>query len=477
MIKAYGYINNQFIKGKNKINIYSILDNKTKLGIVCSCSSVDVDKAYEAAYKCFLSYKNKNLDEKKIIINKIKKVLQQNDKYLAKLISMEIAKPYQDSLDEIWRSIQYIDETIKVYEQMISNPLNFNEEELKVKGKFASYSLEPLGVILCIVPFNYPINLLISKIIPALISGNSIVIKCSLKSSLVTYEFIRLLAQEKGIDKGLINLIVGSSKQHGEALIKNQRLAMVNFTGSSEIGLSITSKLKNIPVVLEMGGKDAAIVLKDANLEKTTDEIIKGAFSFNGQRCTAIKRVIVDASIANQLIEKLNLRIKTLKCSSDPFEKQVIITPLISKETINLIKTFIDDAISKGAKLNQPLIIKKNMVYPMLLTNIKTNMLVWKKEQFAPILPLIKFKNQSELIKLTNDTDYGLQTSIFTSNIDEAIKIAKSIDVGTVNINKSSSRGPDILPFLGVKNSGFGVQGIAEAIKSMTRLKGIVINK
>ena len=101
MIKAYGYINNKFIKGKNKINIYSILDNKTKLGIVCSCSSVDVDKAYEAAYKCFLSYKNKNLDEKKIIINKLKKVLQQNDKYLAKLISMEIAKPYQDSLDEI----------------------------------------------------------------------------------------------------------------------------------------------------------------------------------------------------------------------------------------------------------------------------------------------------------------------------------------------------------------------------------------
>ncbi len=477
MIKAFGYINNQFIRGKNKINVYSILDNKTKIGIISSCSNDDVNKAYEAAYKCFLNYKNKSLNEKKIILNKIKKVLKQNDEYLAKLISIEIAKPYQDSLDEISRSIQYIDETIHTYEQMISNPLCFNEQDLKIKGKSATYTLEPLGVILCIIPFNYPINLLISKIIPALITGNSIIIKCSLKSSLVTYELIRLLAKEKGIDKGLINLIVGSSKLHGEALIKNPKLAMVNFTGSSEVGFSITSKLKNIPVVLEMGGKDAAVVLKDADLDKTANEIIKGAFSFNGQRCTAIKRVIVDTTIAHQLIEKLNTRIQELKCSNDPFQTKVTITPLISRETIKMVQTFIRDALSKGAKLNQPLIIKKNLVHPILLTNIKTNMLIWKHEQFAPILPLIKFKNQLELVKLINDTDYGLQTSIFTSNINEAIKLANFIDVGTININKSSSRGPDVLPFLGIKNSGFGVQGITEAIKSMTRLKGIIINK
>jgi len=474
-MKIYkAYINNKFIDNKNRVEIKDINDNTT-IGFIPSLSKVEIDKAYQSAKEGFDLWSKETIETRINFMKVIQNVLINNADELADIMVREIAKNKKDSRTEIIRSAEYIDETINTYFDMIKNPLSFTSEELKIKTKSAKYILEPLGVILAIPPFNYPINLLISKIAPAIISGNSVVIKPPTNGSIVTTRFIELLAK-KGIPKGLINLITGRGKDIGDDLITNENISMISFTGSSAVGKVIAKKINLIPLVLELGGKDPAIILEDADLDLAVKEIISGGFSYSGQRCTAIKRVLVHESINDILIEKLKVELDKLIVDYATNEKSNIV-PLISKKSLEFNLSLLKDAESNGAILHNDIKYENTLLWPVLISNVNLNARVAWEEQFGPILPIIKFKDISEAIDISNKSDFGLQASIFTKNMEVAENIAIKVQTGTVNINKSSSRGPDILPFFGIKDSGFGIQGIKYAILSMNRLKGIVYNK
>lgn len=233
-------------------------------------------------------------------------------------------------------------------------------------------------------------------------------------------------------------------------------------------------------VMLEMGGKDPAIVLNDADLEQAANAIIKGAFTYAGQRCTAIKRVIVLDEVANDLVTLLQAKITQLsvgipKTITDDF----MVTPLINEAAALFADTLINDALQAGAHIASQNGYKRdlNLVFPTLLDNVAINSRIALEEQFAPILPIIRVKTIDEAIEIANGTIYGLQTSLFTKDINGAFKIADKLHAGTVNINAESQRSPDHFPFLGIKSSSFGgSQSIKDFLLASVIKKGIILN-
>ncbi|BDV03498.1 MAG: NADP-dependent glyceraldehyde-3-phosphate dehydrogenase [Candidatus Hepatoplasma scabrum] len=433
-----------------------------------------VDKIYQFASNKQIEWENKTISERAVYLKKWADLIEKNKEKLAKLIVNEVAKNYQDSLIEVERSVTYIRYTI---EEMYRINLEARTSEQFYDGKKDKIALiqrKPYGVILIISPFNFPINLVISKIAPALISGNVCVFKPATQGSFVAIELIKLWEQTKAED-GIINLITGRGREISDYLVTHPLINFINFTGSTNVGKEIASKAKMIPIIMELGGKDAAIIIDGANLEKASDEIIKGAFSYSGQRCTAIKRVFVDKK-NKEILEKLLLsKIKKLKIGLPQDNADII--PLIDQKSLKYQEELLSDLNQKAKILiGNKKDIKNNIFYPTLVTNVLSTDRLAKEEQFGPILPIITYDNFDHLIKIHNDTSFGLQASIFARDLNNLFKIAEKLEVGTINFNKKSQRGPDNFPFIGYKDSGLGTQGIKNSILAMTKEKVIIIN-
>jgi glyceraldehyde-3-phosphate dehydrogenase (NADP+) len=249
---------------------------------------------------------------------------------------------------------------------------------------------------------------------------------------------------------------------------------MISFTGGTNTGLRIASMVKMIPLVMELGGKDPAIVRDDADLPFTAKQIVTGAFSYSAQRCTAVKRVIVHASVADQLVALLKPEIEQLTVGS-PVDNCTVV-PLIDEGSANYVQELIDDAIEKGATLVTGNKREFNLIHPTLLDNVTENMRICWEEPFGPVLPIIRVKCDEEAIDMANRSEFGLQSAVFTKNIDRAFSIANRLESGSVQINSKTERGPDHFPFIGIKSSGMGVQGVRKSLESMTRDRVIILN-
>lgn len=469
-----GLISNKKISSQKVIIIKSPIDLEDD-GRVCAMTANDVKQAYDAATESFKTWSKTTFNQRKHILEKFAKYLWDSRKDLAKLVINHIAKSTNDTFDEIKRSVDYVYQTISVYEKMMQNPKIIGPKEHEIKNKIGIFTREPIGVVLAITPFNYPVNTPIAKIIPALISGNSVVFKPATQASIIGIKMSELLIKS-GLPKGVFHCIVGHGSEISEPLITNPNIAMISFTGGTEVGKELLKKSSSGIVSLELGGKDAAIVLPDANLKLAASEIIKGAFSYSGQRCTAIKRVIVVKSVAKELIKLLKEGIDKL-IMGNPIQSPDIV-PVIDLNSANYIQELINDAKKHNAIIEIGGRIERNFVSPTLITKVTDKMRIAWEEQFGPVLPLIEVKDSNEAIKIHNMSEYGLQASVFTKKQKTVEDFAKKLEVGTVNWNRASSRGPDLFPFLGIKNSGIGLpQGIEDAILSMTKYKGLVINK
>ncbi len=473
MYKFKAYINGSFIDKPETITINNPTTNKPA-GTIPALKAVDIDKAFQAARIAFSGWADMDYKKRIKYIEKFRDLVLKNQNELAKIIMTEIAKNEIESVSEVLRSVDYINGTIKAYREMMHNPIVYDSSYHGAEGKVATYLRVPLGVVLAISPFNYPINLLLTKIVPALIVGNSVVYKSATQGSLLGGRIAELL-NEANLPNGVINYVTGRGRDIGDILVAHENISMITFTGGTTVGENISKNSKMIPLVLELGGKDPALVLSDCDLKLTAQRITKGAFGFNGQRCTAIKRVIVQDDIANELVALITKDVKALTVGKP--SDNANITPLIDIKTKDYNLALTKDAMDKGAVLTTQIKSQDNLLWPIVLDYVTTAMDVAWEEPFGPILPIIRFKEIDEAISIINDSQYGLQASIFSENINYARTLATKIEAGTININRAPSRGPDILPFLGVKSSGFGTQGIKDAIYSMTTLRGIITNQ
>lgn len=402
--------------------------------------------------------------------------IREHEHYLTMLLIKEIGKSTAEAKDEILRSADMID-------YFAHDALDLRGEELSGEAfpgydqtKMAIVERVPVGVIVAIAPFNYPVNLSVAKIAPAIITGNAVIFKTPTYGGISALHLAEVF-RKAGVPNGILNTVSGGGSTIGDYLVTHPGVDMVAFTGSSQVGKAIAGKIGMIPLLFECGGNNPAIVLPDADLKATASDIMKGAFSYSGQRCTAIKYVLGLGPTIDELIPLVIEQTKAHIKMGDTRIPENNFGPVITLEAAEEIEKRIIAAKVGGATVLMG--GKRDGLYiePTILTDVKPEMEIVKVETFGPVVSFFKFNNVEEMVALINASTYGLQASIFTKDEGAGIALGNKLDVGTVQVNSKPQRGPDHFPFLGIKGSGVGVQGIKYTLEAMTRPHSIVLNK
>ena len=472
MTRYQNLVNGKWKSSEQEITIYSPI-NQEELGTVPAMTQTEADEAMQAARAALPAWRSLSAVERAAYLHKTAAILERDKEEIGTILAKEVAKGIKAAIGEVVRTADLIRYAAEEGLRITGQAMEGGGFEAASKNKLAVVRREPVGIVLAIAPFNYPVNLSASKIAPALIAGNVVMFKPPTQGS-ISGLLLAKAFEEAGIPAGVFNTITGRGSEIGDYIIEHKEVNFINFTGSTPIGERIGRLAGMRPIMLELGGKDAALVLEDADLEHAAKQIVAGAFSYSGQRCTAIKRVIVLESVADTLVTLLQAEVAKLTVG-DPFDNADI-TPVIDNASADFIWGLIEDAQEKGAQALTPIKREGNLLWPVLFDQVTKDMKVAWEEPFGPVLPIIRVANVEEAIAFANESEFGLQSSVFTNDFKKAFEIAEKLEVGTVHINNKTQRGPDNFPFLGVKGSGAGVQGIKYSIEAMTNVKSIVFD-
>ncbi|VMN24988.1 NADP-dependent glyceraldehyde-3-phosphate dehydrogenase [Streptococcus pneumoniae] len=472
MTRYQNLVNGKWKSSEQEITIYSPI-NQEELGTVPAMTQTEADEAMQAARAALPAWRALSAIERAAYLHKTAAILERDKEKIGTILAKEVAKGIKAAIGEVVRTADLIRYAAEEGLRITGQAMEGGGFEAASKNKLAVVRREPVGIVLAIAPFNYPVNLSASKIAPALIAGNVVMLKPPTQGS-ISGLLLAKAFEEAGIPAGVFNTITGRGSEIGDYIIEHKEVNFINFTGSTPIGERIGRLAGMRPIMLELGGKDAALVLEDADLEHAAKQIVAGAFSYSGQRCTAIKRLIVLESVADKLATLLQEEVSKLTVG-DPFDNADI-TPVIDNASADFIWGLIEDAQEKEAQALTPIKREGNLLWPVLFDQVTKDMKVAWEEPFGPVLPIIRVASVEEAIAFANESEFGLQSSVFTNDFKKAFEIAEKLEVGTVHINNKTQRGPDNFPFLGVKGSGAGVQGIKYSIEAMTNVKSIVFD-
>ncbi|MBA0884975.1 MAG: hypothetical protein RLZZ540_939 [Bacteroidota bacterium] len=387
---------------------------------------------------------------------------------VVKLLMWEIGKTLGDSEKEFDRTVDYIYDTIEHYKQLDRSNAHFT----KSQGVNAMVRRGPIGVVLCLGPYNYPLNETFSLLIPALIMGNPVIFKPAKNGVLLISPLLE--AFRSSFPKGVINIVYGRGREIASPIMKSGKVDILALIGNSKSAIALQDQHPNknrLRLVLGLEAKNPAIILPDADLDLAISECISGTLSFNGQRCTALKVLYVHESIAEEFNKRFSQKVDEL-IFGNPWEKSVSLTPLPETEKPAYIQSLIDDATAKGAKILNSKGAEHfdNYIFPAVLFPVNKEMRVYHEEQFGPVVPIMTFKDIQEPLNDMAESNYGQQVSLFGKNIKT---IAPLIDalvnlVCRVNLNSSCQRGPDVYPFTGRKDSAVGTLSVFDALRSFS---------
>ena len=392
------------------------------------------------------------------------------------LIMWEIGKTLSDAQKEFDRTVEYIIDTIEELKNLDRTSSRFTIEQ----GIIAQIRRSPLGVTLCMGPYNYPLNETFATLIPALIMGNPVIFKPPTYGVLLHQPFLKIF--QKVFPKGVVNTIYGRARKLITPIMQSGKIDVLAFIGTSKAADAIKSahpKPHRLRSILGLEAKNPAIVLLDADIDKTVDEIALGALSYNGQRCTALKIIFVHENIAETFMRKFTEKVNTLSFGM-PWEKDVKITPLPEENKTSYLKELVEDAKANGAKIMNEFGASTNgtFFYPAVLFPVNSKMRVYHEEQFGPVIPVLTYKNIQEPLDYIENSSYGQQVSIFGEDPD---KIANLIDplvnqLSRININSQCQRGPDTFPFTGRKDSAEGTLSVFDALRAFS-IRSLVATK
>eukprot|EP01100_Stratorugosa_tubuloviscum_P010440 TRINITY_DN447_c0_g1_i1.p1 TRINITY_DN447_c0_g1~~TRINITY_DN447_c0_g1_i1.p1 ORF type:complete len:539 (+),score=246.95 TRINITY_DN447_c0_g1_i1:41-1657(+) len=430
---------------------------------------VEAQEALESAVKCWNNgrgiWAQTKVQDRIAIIERFVEKLKTKRQIIVELLMWEICKNQMDSEKEFDRTILYIKNTIDALKKLENNDSTFIVEE----GIFAHIRRTPLGVALCLGPFNYPFNETYCLLIPAIIMGNSVVFKLPRTGYLCHMPTLEIF--QECFPPGVINAVSGMGRTTVPPIMASGKVDVFAFIGTSKAADTLQKthpKPHRLRVCLGLDAKNPAIVFSDADLDIAVSECISGALSFNGQRCTALKIIFVHESIKDQFVQKIAEKVDQLKIGL-PWQSGVNITPVAEEEKPQYLTQIIQDAVSKGAR-----IVNKNggttnqsLVIPAVLFPVNNTMRIWNEEQFGPIVPITTFSDYNSLYDYLTTSQFGQQASVFSNNSDS---IAPLIDVlvhqvSRVNINSQCQRGPDRFPFTGRKDSAFGTLSVDDALR------------
>lgn len=351
----------------------------------------------------------------------------------------------------------------------------FGELQQQISGEISMMRRLPLGVVAGIAPFNFPLILALKKVAFAIAAGNTFILKPA-SATPVSGVMIAKALDATGLPAGVFNLVPGSGDVVGNRLIEDKRVKMIAFTGSTEVGRNIAAKASTLfkKYSLEMGGKNPLILLKDFDVEQAVKIAGFGAFFHQGQICMCTSRIIAEEAIYDEFCEKFTAYAKTMKVG-DPHEKDTIVGPLIKQSQCEKIDEQIKDAVEKGATLLTGGTHQGSYYAPTVLKDVTPDMRIFYEESFGPVTSIIKAKNAEDAVRLCNDNEYGLSSSLLTNDLSKAMELSLAMEAGMVHINNATVADNSTVAFGGVKNSGVGREGGAYSIEEFTELKWITV--
>ena len=459
------------IENHNTIAVTNPHDGEIIATVICAT----LDEVMEAVERAQYTFKHTMLTmpahERSRILRNAAQLLEGRKEQFAETICSEAGKPIIEARTEVMRAIQLLlfasEESKRLYGEQI--PM---DSAIGGEGMLGFAKRVPLGVIAAITPFNFPLNLVLHKVAPAIAAGNTVVLKPAEKTPLSSI-LIHDLFIEAGLPKGALNIVQGPGVEVVEPLIKHPLVKKVTFTGSGKVGWHLKKLADKTPITLELGSNAPNIIFNDANLEHAASMLTLAGYTFAGQACVSAQRIYVQREVYEQFATLLQQKVESLVVGNPRLETTQL-GPMISEEAAIRAEKWIQEAVEQGATIRTGgERFNRTYLKPTILENVSASMRVVCEEVFAPLVSLIPFDTEDEVMELANDSNYGLQAGIFTTDINRAFRFAEKLEVGGVWINESSVRRYDHMPYGGIKESGTGKEGIRYAIESMSNLKFI----
>ena len=437
---------------------------------VPDASKEQLDQTVDAAHRALKMWSATPADERQAALETYADLIESHAEELMSLLTAEQGKPRAGSEWEVLGSVAWLR---AVASQRLPDEVVEETEDRRVVTRYT-----PVGVVGAIVPWNFPISMIARSLACSFAAGNSTVIKPAELTPLATTSFFAQAIHNAEVPKGLINIVTGYGSEAGAALTAHPDVAQITFTGSVKTGKAIlhAAAERAVPAVVELGGKSAAVVLPDADIDKVVNATKVGIFSQAGQICSAMSRMIVHKSIKDEVLEKLSKLAASIKVGPGD-EEGVDLTPVISEEQLQKVENYARSGLQAGAKAvsGGNRVDRKGFFFePTIYSDVKPDMTIAQEEIFGPFLSVLDYEDHEEAIHIANDTDYGLAAGVFTKDVDMATKTASRLNGGQVYVN-SWFTGSIATPFGGYKQSGYSREKGQQAIKSYLQLKNVGI--
>ena len=473
MYSVKNFINGNFVDNNDKLPVYQKFSGEL-LAEVPIATPLQVEEAIASATESFHVFKHFSAEKRAGILKELYDLLQQNFDKFYRIIAEEAGKPVSYAQSEVNRALDNIETGIRATLEFSGRQIPM--DYLNGKGKTAYTLRFPSGPVLGITPFNFPLNLALHKLIPAVGVGAPVILKPAPQAP-VTLLLLAELLEQTDLPQGAVNILY-TTNDLSQKMVEDDRLKILSFTGSDKVGWKLKSLAGKKKVLLEMGGNAAAIIDDSADLKRATKKLAYGSYLNAGQICISTQRIYVVDSVFDTFLNYFIEETRQIK-SGDMFDPDVVNSSMISQNDLLRIDTWVQEAVEQGAKILEggKILNKKANIYaPTILTNTTPEMKVWSEEAFAPVVLVEKVKDFKQAVAATNNTRYGLQAGIFSNNIKHILYAQNHLEVGGVIINDIPGFRIDGMPYGGIKDSGMGREGALYAMYDFTEPRLIVID-
>jgi lactaldehyde dehydrogenase len=467
-------IGGEWVDGDRRVDVHHPYDGKY-VGSVPVADPDDVEAAIEAADRAAAKSDLSAYERYEILSTTAEKLSDDAD-HVARVLTSEQGKPIDEARTEVDRAVQTLQLSAEEAKRMFGEYVPMDAQKGFARDHCFTQR-EPLGVVAAITPFNFPLNLMVHKVGPALAAGNAVVGKPASNTPLVSvllFEHLQAATEEHDAPDGLVNLVTGSGSTVGDAILDHDAVEAISFTGSTAVGKYLARNSGMKELTLELGGNDPTIVWSDTDVERAASRVVGGACSNAGQVCNSVERVIVHESVEEELVEALVEAAADLTVG-DPFDEDTDVASMVDDDQFESVVDLFERTVDAGATLefggNYGGDLGERVFEPTVLSGVTPDMPAARAETFGPLVPVIGVPNFEAAIEVANNTNYGLEAGVFTQDIDRAKRAADRIDAGGVNVNTVSGFRADHMPYGGFKDSGVGKEGIKYAVEHFSREK------
>ena len=407
------------------------------------------------------------------ILEETSKRIEQKKDEITRIMAMEAGKAWKHARAEVERSVQTFKFASEEAKSIHGDTIPM-DAAVGGENRIGFYLRFPVGIVGAIPPFNFPLNLVAHKVAPAIAAGCSVILKPASTTPITSLKLGEIM-MDAGLPPGSLNIVIGSGGTVGNWLVTEPAVSMITFTGSPPVGKDIKEKSRLKKVTLELGSNSACIVDESANLDLAIPRCITGSFAYSGQICISVQRIYIHRKIHNEFTGRFLEAAEKLKLG-DPLDPETDVGPMITEADAKRTEEWVKEAVTGGAEVLIGGKRERNFYYPTVITKVKPEMKVMAQEIFAPVVCFVPFDDFSDAVRMADDSVYGLQAGVFTSDIEHAFQAVKGIRVGGVIVNDVPTYRADQMPYGGVKESGIGREGLKFAIEEMTDIKMVVIN-